>query len=97
MGKLKYGLKKTIQKETQRIVSFDVSYDHEDDELYVGMSVRKDAYDPKLLDRVKTAINIALQLVADDPDEGTYNGSSPELSKAAKDLEKLMKKTIQFD
>jgi deoxyinosine 3'endonuclease (endonuclease V) len=84
MGKLKYGLKKSMQKETQRIVSFDVSYDHDEDDLYVGMAVRKDAYNAELLERVQTAIEIALELVSKDNSEGII--AKGKVTKATKEI-----------
>jgi len=63
MAKLKYGLKKKYQKETNRLGSVDISYDSDGDELYMALALRKDVQDEELLARIVQGIKAAFDAV----------------------------------
>jgi hypothetical protein len=62
--KLKYGLKKKHQKETNKLVVLTLSYDHEDDEMSVGIAIRNDATNAELLLRMEQHISTSLRFIA---------------------------------
>lgn len=72
MAKPKYDLKKKYQKETNKLMNIVVSYDAEEDELTLGIALRKDVTNAELLLRVEQHIGKCLRLVA--------NGGEPVMS-----------------
>lgn len=68
MAKLKYGLKKKYQKETNRLGSVDISYDEEGDEIYMAVALRKDVTDKELYERIVQGIHTAFKAITGDGD-----------------------------
>jgi hypothetical protein len=66
MAKLKYGLKKKYQKETNRLGSVDISYDGDGDEIYMAVALRKDVTDKELFERIVQGIHTAFSAITGD-------------------------------
>lgn len=66
MAKLKYGLKKKYQKETNRLGSVDISYDDDGDEIYMAVALRKDVTDKELFERIVQGIHTAFSAITGD-------------------------------
>ena len=61
--KLSYGLKKKYQKETNRLGSVDIAYDSDNDEIMLGLALRKDVKNDELIERIIKGVQVAFDAV----------------------------------
>lgn len=68
MAKLKYGLQKKMHKETNRIGSFELLYDADDDNIIIAVGLRKDVRHAELIARMKEVVNRSIDTIQSELD-----------------------------
>jgi hypothetical protein len=66
VAKLKYGLQKKMQKETNRIASFDLAYDADDDNIIIAVAFRKDVKHNELIERMREVVSRSLDTIQEE-------------------------------